>query len=234
MPDQPTPLTVRATDSDAPKEKCGVVGIWNHPQAVNQAYMGLYAQQHRGQESAGLAVTDGREIEGYTGMGLVSEVFTARVLDDLIRAHRGSEPADGRDDHGRVGGAIGHNRYSTSGGSKSCNAQPIIETLIAGGASGWSETQVAVAHNGNLINAAALRHAFAEKGHLFHTTSDTEVMVHLLASPEQRDQEDPLAAMQRWLHGGVQRGVLVPGSHRGGPRPLGLASSGAGADGGRE
>ncbi len=189
-----------------------MVGVWNHPEAVHRVYLGLYAQQHRGQESAGMAVTDGQEIAGMTGMGLVSEVFTPRVLAELERA-QGRRPGmveDG-EDHGLVGGAIGHNRYSTTGGSKACNAQPIVETLYTGSATaGWGETQVAVAHNGNLINAAALRHAFAEKGHLFHTTSDTEVMVHLLAAPEQRDAPDALAAMLRRLQGAFSVVFMFP------------------------
>ncbi|MEM1185514.1 MAG: amidophosphoribosyltransferase [Planctomycetota bacterium] len=204
---RPTPLTVHATDPDAPKEKCGVVGVWAHPDAVERAYLGLYAQQHRGQEAAGIAVSNGQAIRGHLGMGLVSEVFTRPVLHELREARKS---ADSGDDHARGGGAIGHNRYSTAGGSRPQNAQPIIESLIAGGASGWNETQVAVAHNGNLINAAALRHEFAERGHLFHTTSDTEVMVHLIASPEQRDQADPLAATLRRLQGAFSVLFMFP------------------------
>jgi len=204
-PPRPTPLTI--TQTDTPKEKCGVVGVWADPEAVQRVYHGLYAQQHRGQESAGIAVSNGRTITGHLGMGLVPEVFTEAVVSELNAARR---PPDAADDHARLGGAIGHNRYSTAGGSKPQNAQPIIESLIAGGASGWSETQVAVAHNGNLINAAALRHEFAERGHLFHTTSDTEVMVHLLASPEQRDSTDPLAATLRRLQGAFSVLFMFP------------------------
>lgn len=169
----------RGPEPDGPKEKCGVFGIWNHERGVHLTYLGLFAQQHRGQESAGIAVTDREQIVAHTGMGLVSDVFTPRILADL--AHIGHS------------GIIGHNRYSTSGGSQSCNAQPLLESFLDG--------QVAVGHNGNLINADALRQHFAERGHLFHTTSDTEVMIHLLAAPEQRLSTDPIAATLRRLQG---------------------------------
>lgn len=161
------------------KEKCGVFGVWGHPGGARLAYLGLYAQQHRGQESAGIAVSDGEFLSAHTGMGLVGEVFDAETLEKI-------EARGGR-------GAIGHNRYSTAGGSLACNAQPLLESYIGG--------QVAVAHNGNLINNPALRRQFEEAGHLFHTTSDTEVIVHLLASPSQQKAHDPLAATLRYLQG---------------------------------
>lgn len=161
------------------KEKCAVFGVWGTPHPARVSYLGLYAQQHRGQESAGIAVTDGRRLEGQTGMGLVAEVFTPDSLAKL--ESKGSKAA------------IGHCRYSTAGGSLSCNAQPLLESYIGG--------QVAVAHNGNLINAEALRIRFEEAGHLFHTTSDTEVIIHLLASPAQQKAIDPLAETLRHLQG---------------------------------
>lgn len=190
---------------DIPKEKCGVVGVWNHRDAVHKVYMGLYAQQHRGQESAGIAVSDGAAIHGHNGMGLVSDVFNARALADLgsYLARVGEERPD---EQPAVGGAIGHNRYSTSGGSLACNVQPLIEAFLGQDKS----QQVAVAHNGNLINADALRRRFAEAGHLFHTTSDTEVMIHLLAEPAQRDTPDPLAATLRRLQGAFSVVFLYP------------------------
>jgi amidophosphoribosyltransferase len=144
------------------KEKCGVFGVWGHPLGARLAYLGLYAQQHRGQESAGIAVSNGNAISG-TRAWAWSPRSLARVLDELIR--------------GRARGAIGHNRYSTAGGSLACNAQPLHGVVHRG--------QVALAHNGNLINAmrcAGVRGG----GHLFHTTSDTEVIIHLLASPQQQ------------------------------------------------
>lgn len=173
------PILDETRTDQRPKEKCGVIGVWGHPRAVHLTYLGLYAQQHRGQESAGVAVSDGVHLNAHTGMGLVPDVFSHERLNSLD-ARAGA-------------GAIGHNRYSTAGGSLSCNAQPLLESFIDG--------QVAVAHNGNLINADALRLTFAERGHLFHTTSDTEVMIHLLADPEQRLTVDPLAATMRRLQG---------------------------------
>ncbi|MBX3357544.1 MAG: amidophosphoribosyltransferase [Phycisphaeraceae bacterium] len=188
------PTRAPGADGSAPekKEKCGVLGIWGSDRPVGSVYLGLYAQQHRGQESAGIAVTDGRRISGVMGMGLVPEVFSRAVLAGLEQ--------EGGERGGR--GAIGHNRYSTAGGSLECNAQPLIESYIAG--------QVAVAHNGNLINAELLRLRFEEAGHLFHTTSDTEVVVHLLASPQQQQAVDPLAATLRHLQGAFSMVLLFP------------------------
>lgn len=170
------------------KDKCGVFGVWGRPDGARLAYLGLYAQQHRGQESAGIVVSDGKRLGGVTGMGLVPEVFGERVL-------RGLDTDGGK-------GAIGHTRYSTAGGSVSCNAQPLLESYIGG--------QIAVAHNGNLINAAVLRQRFEEAGHLFHTTSDTEVIIHLLASPVQQGAPDPLAATLRRLQGAFSLVFLFP------------------------
>ena len=192
-------------DEDTPKEKCGVVGVWNHRDAVHKVYMGLYAQQHRGQESAGIAVADGEAIHGHNGMGLVSDVFKGRNLAEL-GSHLARVGEERPDEQPAIGGAIGHNRYSTTGGSLACNVQPLIESFLGHDAS----QQVAVAHNGNLINAGALRRRFAEAGHLFHTTSDTEVMIHLLAEPAQRDTPDPLAATLRRLQGAFSVVFLYP------------------------
>ncbi|MBL9032847.1 MAG: amidophosphoribosyltransferase [Phycisphaerae bacterium] len=175
-----------------PKEKCGVFGIWGHADAVRRTYLGLYAQQHRGQESAGIAVASGGRIEGVTGMGLVPEVFDERLI-HYLESHYGA---------GGPRGTIGHNRYSTAGGSLACNAQPLVESYIGG--------QVALAHNGNLVNAGALRAQFEQAGHLFHTTSDTEVIIHLLASPQQQRAPDPLAATLRRLQGAFSLVFLFP------------------------
>lgn len=170
------------------REKCGVFGVWGRGDSAGITYYGLYAQQHRGQESAGICVSDGRVLTAVTGMGLVPEVFDQGALERLRRAGGA--------------GAIGHNRYSTAGGSLACNAQPLLENYVGG--------QVAVAHNGNLINAEALRLEFEQAGHLFHTTSDTEVIIHLLASPEQQRAPDPLAATLRRLQGAFSLVFLFP------------------------
>lgn len=183
---------------DRPKEKCGVIGVWGDPDVVRTVYLGLYAQQHRGQESAGMAVSNGVGLAAHTGMGLVPEVFGPRVIDELEQARRVASNVETTS----TGGAIGHNRYSTSGGSTGVNAQPLLET--------YADGPVAVAHNGNLVNAAAWRRRFSDEGRLFHTTSDTEVMIHLLASPEQRDGPDPLAATLRKLQGAFSVVFLFP------------------------
>lgn len=182
------PVLTQTRVDDVPKEKCGVVGIWGLPAPATHVYMALYAQQHRGQESAGIAVTDRQTIESHLGMGLVADVFHKRHLERLNWFGNA--------------GAIGHNRYSTAGGSLACNTQPLVEQTVDG--------PVAVAHNGNLVNAVALRHKFAERGSLFHTTSDTEVIIHLLASPEQRKTPDPLAATLRRLQGAFSLVLLFP------------------------
>lgn len=171
------------------REKCGVFGVWARSDATYLAYSGLYAQQHRGQESAGIAITDGVRLRADTGMGLVPEVFTE---DRLARLAAGMG----------VKAAIGHNRYSTYGGSLGCNAQPLLER--------FSQGEVAVAHNGNLINAEAMRGRFEAAGHIFHTTSDTEVIIHLLAAPEAQKAPDPLAHALRYLQGAFSLVFLFP------------------------
>jgi len=193
----PTPLHLPqlapASPDDQPKEKCAVFGVWGAPDAIPVAYYGLYALQHRGQESAGIAATDGEAIHGHTGMGLVSEVFGPRVLRDL------TESASERS--GRPAGAIGHTRYSTYG-SKTSNCQPIIQSYAAG--------PVAVAHNGNLVNAGLIRRIYEDAGHIFHTSSDTEVIFHLLAAPEAQRAADPLALTLRKLQGAFSLAILFP------------------------
>jgi len=185
------------TRDQGPKEKCGVFGLWGHPNSVHLSYLGLYAQQHRGQESAGIAVSDGTTLTATVGMGLVADVFDDDTLRRLQQVCTPTTPTPTG-----PAGAIGHNRYSTTGGSKACNAQPLLQSFVGG--------QVAVAHNGNLINAEAHRKDFEQAGHIFHTTSDTEVIVHLLASPAQQSQADPLAATLRRLQGAFSLVFLFP------------------------
>jgi len=178
---------------DAPKEKCGIVGVWGHEDAVRLSYLGLYALQHRGQEAAGIAAMSRGQIVVEGDAGLVPDVFTddriarleAHYLRDQDR-HRDPEAPGQR-------GSIGHTRYSTAGGTGRINTQPLVETMFDG--------PVAISHNGNLVNADAWRYELSKRGRLFHTTSDTEVMIHLLASPEQRDTPDPTGAMLRNLQG---------------------------------
>lgn len=142
-------------------EECGVFAIHGHPEASNLAYLGLYALQHRGQESAGIASSDGRKIHSLRSMGHVAEIFTPGVLNQLPGAI-----------------AIGHTRYSTAGDASLKNAQPLSVACSKG--------QVAVAHNGNLTNAIELRRDLEADGSIFQSTSDTEVILHLVARSHER------------------------------------------------
>lgn len=152
--------------SDKPKDECGVFGIWGpceHP--ARTTFFGLHALQHRGQESAGIAVADGRNINVHKGMGLVTEVFNPNVLGGL----EGSA-------------AVGHVRYSTTGTSSLANAQPLVFRY------GWGSA--AFAHNGNLINARELSRKLGESGAVFQSTSDTEVFANLVARYGYKDIVD--------------------------------------------
>lgn len=142
-------------------EECGVFALYGHPEAANLVYLGLYALQHRGQESAGMASSDGRKIHSVRKMGHVADIFTPDVLNELP---------------GEL--AIGHTRYSTAGDTTLKNAQPLSVACSKG--------QVAVAHNGNLTNAIELRRELEEDGSIFQSTSDTEVVLHLVARSRER------------------------------------------------
>ncbi len=144
------------------KEFCGIFGIYNNPNAAYYTYLGLYALQHRGQESAGIAVTNGQRITYHRDFGLVSSVFNDESLRKLT---------------GHV--AVGHNRYSTSGASDSPdNIQPIVVSYKYG--------QMAIVHNGNLVNALELREKLEEEGSIFRGTTDSEVIVHLIVKSKER------------------------------------------------
>ncbi|HKK01401.1 MAG TPA: amidophosphoribosyltransferase [Desulfuromonadales bacterium] len=147
------------------KDECGVFGIYGHPEAANLTYLGLYALQHRGQESCGIVASDGGRLRAHRGMGLVADVFKR---DSVFDGLPGSS-------------AIGHVRYSTAGGNDFKNCQPIMVDYMRG--------SVAVAHNGNLVNAQETRNDLEQRGSIFSTTADTEVIIHLLA----RSQSDSLA-----------------------------------------
>ena len=137
-------------------EECGVFGIYGHADAANLTYLGLYALQHRGQESAGIVSTDGKKLYSEKSMGLVADIFTEERIKKL--------PGHA---------AIGHNRYSTTGDSISINIQPIIVNFALGG--------LAVAHNGNLVNAGILKAELEAYGSIFQSTMDSEVVIHLIA-----------------------------------------------------
>ncbi|MCC6358012.1 MAG: amidophosphoribosyltransferase [Phycisphaerales bacterium] len=164
---------------------CGLFGIVNHPDAAEFTFYGLYAQQHRGQEAAGICTTDGKTIIRRAGMGLVTDAIHDQDLLDL-----------------KANIAIGHVRYSTTGSCSQSNAQPLLVTAAMG--------QVAIAHNGNLVNASQIRAEYEESGHIFSTTSDTEVILHMLADESRRQQPDPLAAVMRRLSGSFSLLLLYP------------------------
>ncbi|MBV9765076.1 MAG: amidophosphoribosyltransferase, partial [Acidobacteriaceae bacterium] len=149
------------TQFDKFHEECGVFALYGHAEAANLVYLGLYALQHRGQESAGIASSDGRKIHNVRKMGHVAEIFTPEVLNELPGSL-----------------AIGHTRYSTAGDTIVRNAQPLSVACSKG--------QVAVAHNGNLTNAIELRRELEEDGSIFQSTSDTEVILHLVARSRER------------------------------------------------
>jgi amidophosphoribosyltransferase len=160
------------------KEECGLFGIFGDPGAVQKTYFALHALQHRGQESAGIASSNGDCIQCYKGMGTVMRVFRngADTLDKL------ANPI-----------AIGHVRYSTCGSSNVDNSQPLLAE--------YSRGQVAVAHNGNLINASLLRDEYEAYGSIFKSTCDTEIIVHLLAKPTHQSKPDPLGHVLNHLQG---------------------------------
>jgi len=160
---------VEAHLEDRFHDECGVVGVQGHPEAAKIAYLGLYAQQHRGQESCGIVTSPGpgRPQAVHRGMGLVADVFHERILDRL----------EGRN-------AVGHVRYSTAGESALVNAQPFCATTDAG--------PVAIAHNGNLVNALPIRRELEGRGAIFSTTADSEVIVQLLARSREKQSEERL------------------------------------------
>jgi amidophosphoribosyltransferase len=170
-------LTARrpAPDDDRLHEECGIFGIYGHADAAELAFYGLYALQHRGQESAGIAAADGTTLRAHRGMGLVAEVFDPPTLDGLP---------------GHL--AIGHNRYSTYGHVNLVNAQPLVVRCRIG--------SLAVAHNGNLVNAGELRRNMEASGSIFQSTSDTEVVLHLAA----RSRADTPVGMLREALGAVR------------------------------
>jgi amidophosphoribosyltransferase len=171
--------------SDKLREECGVVAIYGHSEASKLAYLSLYALQHRGQESAGIVASDGEVLRLHKAMGLVSDIFTAEAL-------------------AKVPGslAIGHTRYSTAGDSALLNAQPIMVDCNKG--------KIALAHNGNITNAAEVRAQLDQQGSIFQTNSDTEVIVHLIARSREETLADAMADSLRRVEGAFSLVMLTP------------------------
>ncbi|MED1784486.1 amidophosphoribosyltransferase [Brevibacillus fortis] len=191
---------------DKLNEECGVFGIYNHKEASQLTYLGLHALQHRGQESAGICASDGEKWYKHRGMGLVSEAFGKGDLEKFS---------------GHI--AIGHTRYTTAGSSKIENAQPLFFRYAQG--------SMAVAHNGNLVNAAVLRKELEAKGSIFQTTSDTEVIAHLIARSECKDLPGAVKDALQYIKGAyallvMNENQLVIALDPNGLRPLSLGRLG--------
>lgn len=170
--------------SSYPKHYCGVFGIYGHPNAAELSYYGLYALQHRGQESAGIVASDGKTFRAHRGMGLVPQVFGGQAL------------------HGLEGHmAIGHTRYSTTGSSLMVNAQPLTVDCAKG--------QIAIAHNGNLTNASQLRDELEARGSIFQTTVDSEIILHLMAQPGFNGQGNDLVQTIRRIEGAYSLVIMT-------------------------
>jgi amidophosphoribosyltransferase len=167
------------------REECGVVGVFGHPEAANLAYLSLYALQHRGQEGAGIVSADEGVLLSHRGLGLVADVFG----EDIIRKLKGSA-------------AIGHNRYSTSGQTLLKNTQPFVVEYGRGG--------LAVAHNGNLVNALELRERLEAQGSIFQSNVDTEVIVHLIATAKGERTVDRISAALSEVRGAYSLVFLTP------------------------
>jgi len=188
--------------NDYLKDKCGVFGVFGHKDASRLAYLGLYALQHRGQESAGIVTSDGRLIREHKGMGLVSEVFNEDIIFKLS---------------GNI--AVGHARYSTTGSSNIKNAQPFLVETLSG--------HIAIAHNGNLINALTLRRRLEKEGAIFQSSMDSEIAIHAIAHSKKKDFKERIKDGISQLEGAfsmvllVEDGIIAVRDERG-FRPLSL------------
>src|SRR5688500_17451972 len=188
------------------KDECGVFGVYGHPEASKMTYLGLYALQHHGQESAGIASADGDRIRLVRQMGYVNEIFDEATLATLS---------------GHI--SIGHTRYSTAGESKLSNAQPILIDCVHG--------QVGICHNGNLVNATEVRDRLVRAGSIFQANSDTEVVLHLYARSQAGSMEDALVEALTQVTGAfsfalITKDCLIAARDPHGFRPLALGRIG--------
>jgi amidophosphoribosyltransferase len=182
------------------KEECAVFGVYGHEEAAQITYLGLYSLQHRGQESCGIITSDEKRIFEHKDLGLVSKVFSERTIKRLA---------------GRI--AIGHNRYSTTGLTHSANIQPFLVDCKIG--------KIAVAHNGNLVNAVEIRKAMEDEGSIFRSTMDSEVIVHLIARSKEKRLEDMIVEALKQIKGAfslvfMTKGKLIAARDSRGFRPL--------------
>ena len=182
---------------DKMKEYCGVFGVFGNSEAANLTYLGLHALQHRGQEGGGIVASDGSALSFHRGMGLVSEIFNEKALAGL----RGSA-------------SIGHVRYSTAGGEDPKNVQPFTVR--------WSGGALAVAHNGNIVNADALREELEKAGAIFQSSSDTEVVIHLIARLQSGSLQERIVESLKQVKGAYSLLFLTENSMIGVRDPLGF------------
>jgi amidophosphoribosyltransferase len=190
-------------------EYCGLIGIYNNPEAAEMAYLGLYTLQHRGQEGAGIVSSDGEKVYRHLGQGLVNEVFDKPEILKNLRGHL----------------AIGHNRYSTTGANQKSNVQPILVNTKDGA--------LALGHNGNLSNSAFLRKMLQNEGAIFQTTTDSELIVHLIARSRQHEFIDKVKDALRQIQGAfcllmMRKNELIIARDINGFRPLALGRLGDG------
>ena len=172
------------SDDERPKDECGIFAVYNHKEAAKLTYFGLYALQHRGQESAGIFVSDGKRVIGHKSMGLVPDIFNEEALDSLT---------------GDI--ALGHVRYSTTGSSLLVNAQP-FKVQYAGRC-------LAIAHNGNLVNARMLRTELENEGSIFQTTMDTEIVLHLAAKEIKNGIEKAMVSAMNRIKGAYSMVIMT-------------------------
>ncbi len=172
-------------DDDKVKDKCAVMGIYNHPDAANFAYLGLYALQHRGQESSGIVTNNQGKFYKHIGMGLVADVFSEKANLEKLK--------------GNI--AIGHNRYSTTGTTKLVNAQPLIVSSKYG--------PMAISHNGNFVNSHILREKLEDEGAIFQTTTDTEIVLHLIARSKEKTMEEKVISSLHLIEGAFSLAIMT-------------------------
>lgn len=172
-------------DLDKPRANCGVIGVFGHPDAAFFAYQGLYALQHRGQESSGIVSSDGKSMYRHLGMGLVNDAFADISILKSLKGYL----------------AVGHNRYSTTGSTMIHNAQPFLVNFKDG--------PLAISHNGNFVNARSVREKLVEDGSIFQTSSDTEVVLHLMARSKKQTIVEKIQEAFSYLQGAYSMVLLT-------------------------
>lgn len=175
----------QAKISDKPESNCGTVAVYNHKDAAQLTYLGLYALQHRGQESAGIVSSDGLRAYKHVGRGLVADVFSDPARFETLKGHM----------------AIGHNRYSTTGSATILNSQPLVANMKLGA--------LAISHNGNFTNSGTMRRELEDEGSIFQTTSDTEVLAHLIARSKAKELHEKIAESLNKICGAYSITLLV-------------------------